>query len=468
MNDDKQEPNIQENDNFEEYGIDEAVPMTDRHYSFTDMMSTWIVANANPTSWYVGSTLGAMGMMGAIGVAFGGNIITYIILSLVGLMGYRMGIANMGLARVPFGIRGSKVPSLFNALQFVGWTGVNTFIAAIPLSGLLHSAFGMSPYGSENAGLTLFVSILIIMIPTVLISVVGGSQVIKIAQNISTVLLTVLSIWIFVRIFQNYQWADIVAWEPPSNIKMPFGVGIDALAALGFAWIMAVADYTRYTETKVAATVAPMLGATFGMVWFSLLGSISAIAVAITTNNFDPALADPGTITTMLGMGSVASILIVVSTIAVNLINIYSGGFSMLNVTNKLNPKVSMLILSVLATLLASVPIFAGDFLDTFSAFLEYLGAVFPPAIAIMIVDYFFLRKQQYQLDELSNEEGPYWYTNGFNWIAMGTWVAGALIFFTFGTLPIIQNTIGAVFLSFFSTMIIYSIVGKLFIKIEH
>lgn len=431
------------------------------------MMSTWVVANANPTSWYVGSTLGAMGMMGAMGVAFGGNIITYVILALVGLMGYRMGIANMGLARVPFGIRGSKIPSLLNALQFVGWAGVNTFIAAIPLSTILHHVFGLSPYGSENAGITLFLSILIIMVPTALISVLGGSQVIKIAQNISTVLLTILSVWIFIRIFQNYEWADIVAWQPPTEVKMPFGVGVDALAALGFAWIMAVADYTRYTKAKSAATASPMLGATFGMVWFSLLGSISAIAVAVSTNNFDPALADPGTITSMLGMGSIASILIVVSTIAVNLINIYSGGFSALNFSDKLNPKVAMLILSVLATTLASVPIFMGEFLDTFSAFLEYLGAAFPPAIAIMLVDYFILRDQKYELDELSNEDGPYWYKNGFNWWAIGLWLVGSLSFFVAGNIPMIQNTIGAVFFCFFSTMIIYYIIGKFFMGLE-
>lgn len=461
------ESNEEANGEFREYGIDEAVPKSDRHYSFADMMSTWVVANANPTSWYVGSTLGAMGMMGAMGVAFGGNIITYVILALVGLMGYRMGIANMGLARVPFGIRGSKIPSLLNALQFVGWAGVNTFIAAIPLSTILHHVFGLSPYGSENAGITLFLSILIIMVPTALISVLGGSQVIKIAQNISTVLLTILSVWIFIRIFQNYEWADIVAWQPPTEVKMPFGVGVDALAALGFAWIMAVADYTRYAKAKSAATASPMLGATFGMVWFSLLGSISAIAVAVSTNNFDPALADPGTITSMLGMGSIASILIVVSTIAVNLINIYSGGFSALNFSDKLNPKVAMLILSVLATTLASVPIFMGEFLDTFSAFLEYLGAAFPPAIAIMLVDYFILRDQKYELDELSNEDGPYWYKNGFNWWAIGSWLVGSLSFFVAGNIPMIQNTIGAVFFCFFSTMIIYYIIGKFFMGLE-
>lgn len=38
-------------------------------------------------------------------------------------------------------------------------------------------------------------------------------------------------------------------------------------------------------------------------------------------------------------MGSIANLLIVISTIAVNMINIYSGGFSTANISEKLPPR---------------------------------------------------------------------------------------------------------------------------------
>lgn len=456
----KEETGTDTSAEFEEYGVIDPVPESDRHYKFRDMLATWTVANANPTSWYVGSTLAAMGLLGAMSVTVVSNVVTYIILALVGLMGFRLGISNMGISRASFGIKGSKAPSFFNAFQFVGWCGVNTFIAAIPLTYVLNDYFGLAAYGSDHSGFTLLISVLLIMVPTAIIAVVGGSKTIKIAQNICTVLLTILSVWIFIRIFQEFSWTDIVAWNPPTGIQMPFGEGINALAALGFAWIMAVADYTRYTKTKQAATAAPMLGATFGIVWFALIGTISAIAVAIQTNNFDPAMSDPGSVATMLGMGNVANLMIVISTIAVNLINVYSGGFSTINFTSKLNPKSSMLIISILSTLVALIPIFSGNFLDTFQVFLGYLGAVFPPAIAIMIVDYYIHRDREYKMDELDKKGGTYWYRNGINWSTIMVWGLGALSYFVSGQFALINNTIGTVFFCFIFSAILYYFIG--------
>ena len=380
-------------DSYVEYDVYEPVPSQHRHSSFRDMASTWTVANANPTSWYVGSTLGILGFGAAIAVTMVGNIATYLILALVGAMGFVVGTSNMGLARIPFGIVGSKAPSVVNALQFVGWCGVNTYIAAIPLSNMLSGFLGLPAYGEDGSNVTLIISVLLIMAVTAVISLLGGSRTMAIAQNIAVICLIILSVWLTIRIFQNFSFSDITAWTPPADSGMTFGSGIDALAALGFAWIMAVADYTRYTKTKQAATVAPMLGATFGMVWFCLIGSVSAIAVAIQNGVFDPNMSDPGSVASMLGMGQIANIMIVVSTIAVNMINVYSGGYSTSNFSSKLKPRASMTIIAILATVLALVPLFAGSFLDTFQAFLGYLGAVFPPCIAIMIADYYVIRK---------------------------------------------------------------------------
>ena len=75
-----------------------------------------------------------------------------------------------------------------------------------------------------------------------------------------------------------------------------------------------------------------MIGATLGFLWFVLIGATGAIAVAVTNGGlFDPYSADLSYICSSLGMGSIANLLIVISTIAVNMINIYSGGFSTAN-----------------------------------------------------------------------------------------------------------------------------------------
>ncbi|QTQ13874.1 cytosine permease [Treponema parvum] len=444
------------NDSYVEYDVYEPVSSQHRYSSFRDMASTWTVANANPTSWYVGSTLGILGFGAAMAVTMLGNIATYLILAIVGAMGFVVGTSNMGLARVPFGIVGSKAPSVVNALQFVGWCGVNTYIAAIPLSNMLSGMLGL-----PATNVTLMFSVLIIMAITALISLLGGSRTMAIAQSVAVICLIILSVWLTIRIFQNFAFKEIMDWVPPADSGMTFGSGIDALAALGFAWIMAVADYTRYTKTKQAATIAPMLGATFGMVWFCLIGSVSAIAVAIQNGVFDPNMSDPGSVASMLGMGQIANIMIVVSTIAVNMINVYSGGYSTSNFSTKLKPRASMTIIAILATILALVPFFLGSFLDTFQAFLGYLGAVFPPCIAIMIADYVVIRKKNYVADDFNKKGGLYWYNNGVNWRAIVVWLLGAICYFISLRIPFIMDTIGAVFTCFIFTFVVYVLVGK-------
>lgn len=446
---------------YKDYDIDEYVPMEGRHFSFKDMMSTWICANANPTSWYVGTVIGALGFTGAVFAAAFGNPAVYLILALVGYMGYKVGTSTMGLARVSFGIVGSRVPSVINSMQFFGWCSVNTYIAAISMTYLLNYLFQIPAYGAPGGSAAMAISILAIMLITGAIAMYGGSRAIKISENLAVIGLVILSLWITYVALTTFSIKDIMVWRPDESIKISFGSAIDAIAALGIAWIMAVADYTRYTKTTRAATVAPMLGATFGMFWFCLVGSLSVIAVAVSTGSFDPYTADPATICSMLGLGQIANVLIIVSTIAVNLINVYSSGYSTSNFTDKLKPKTAMAIVVVLAIVLALIPLFVGSFLDLFQVFLGYLGAVFPPCIAIMIVDYYFLRKQKYDMSQLSKKMGAYWYSNGINWYAMLCFAAGVTSYFVSTKITFVASSFGSVFFCFFFTAILYYIVGS-------
>lgn len=71
---------------------------------------------------------------GAILVALVANPIAYVILAIVGLMGYKIGVSTMALTRPAFGIKGSILPTSLNTIVFLGWAVVNTFIAVISMS----------------------------------------------------------------------------------------------------------------------------------------------------------------------------------------------------------------------------------------------------------------------------------------------------------------------------------------------
>lgn len=55
---------------------------------------------------------------GAILVALVANPIAYVILAIVGLMGYKIGVSTMALTRPAFGIKGSILPTSLNTIVF--------------------------------------------------------------------------------------------------------------------------------------------------------------------------------------------------------------------------------------------------------------------------------------------------------------------------------------------------------------
>lgn len=431
---------------IKEYDFDEYIPEKDRHYDFKSLTVTWLNANANTSSWYVGSIIGALGFSGAVIASLIANPLSYVLLAFIGFMGYKVSTTSMGLARIPFGINGSKLPSFLNAFQYVGWCGVNTYMAAVALSHLAHNMFGFPVMGEKGSvGYSLMYIVILTVVMTILV-IKGGSKSIKIAENIAIIGIVALTLWITYVVVTSFSMHDIINWKPSASESISFGSAIDSIAALAMAWVVAGADYSRYAKNKIVSTVAPFIGANVGMLWLSIVGAISAIALAITNGVYNPDTADPASVCSVLGLGNIAQIMIIISVIAVNLLNIYSGGFCALNVSEKISPKISMGMITVGAAFLAIVPLISGSFMSAFQIFLGYLGAVFPPCIAIMIVDYYLIRKGQYKHNELTKKGGSYWYVKGYNIKAIASWLIGSVVYFVLGRIPMISGTIGCVF----------------------
>ena len=64
---------------------------------------------------------------------------------------------------------------------------------------------------------------------------------------------------------------------------------------------------------------------------------------------------------------------------------------------------------------------------DLGDAFLAYNGTMYAPISGILFIDYFWLRKQRLSLWSIFDDapSGAYYYSRGFNWIALGSLVLG-------------------------------------------
>lgn len=448
---------------YRDYGVEEFVPDKARHYGFMDMISTWVGANCQPNTWYIGGCLAASGFAIASGVILIANPLSYIILALVGFMAYKIPTTSMGLIRFSFGIRGSRFMAAIHTITQIGWAAVGSYLGSVSLSYMFNAMWGWPCYGMEGSTWVLALGILICSGLTGIFVCLGGSKSVKLAENIAVVAMTVLSIWITYAVLKTFPLSEVMSWKPAEDVAMPLGVGIDSIAAYSLGWVICVAEFTRYTKTKKAATVAPVIGATIGICWFALVGTIAVIASALTTGVFDPNTSDPSSVAATLGLGFPAFLVILLSVVTTTMISMFCCSASALNVVPKKIPNKKMnYYIAVICTVCSFLPLLFNSFLDFFYAFMDLLGLVFPPLAAIMIVDYYLIRKKKYIQEEISNKEGPYWYKNGINIYAILGWIVGVAAYLIFKSVGVVTSSIGAVFPAMLAAGIAYYVFGKI------
>lgn len=188
------------------------------------------------------------------------------------------------------------------------------------------------------------------------------------------------------------------------------------------AWLLTfspyVADYSRYlpentSPSKVFWTT--YLGSGAAVIWMMSLGAYLAAAIPNFDSNGSQNVAN------ILGHGFTSAIylIIVLGIIGANLFNIY-GGF--LSIITTLEPFTSirgtvktkfiiMFIVFAIGTIIAIEG--RGQFLSSFSGFLSFLLFFMIPWTTINLIDYYFIRKGQYNVKALSDLDGEY---GRFNW----------------------------------------------------
>jgi len=126
-----------------EYKATDQVPSEARAFTGWDQFALWFAAASLPAAWlYGGYMTGAYGLPGAFALIFLVSTITFIPWALIGYIAADKGASSVSLLRPAFGLRGSKLPSIFYLFFGYGWAAVNVFIAAISISFVFNLTLG--------------------------------------------------------------------------------------------------------------------------------------------------------------------------------------------------------------------------------------------------------------------------------------------------------------------------------------
>ena len=105
---------------LEREGI-QIIPESEQKTGLWDMAFVWFCANVAVPRLLMGGSMAGLGFARAAAMLLWGNVLVILPLLALGVIGYKVRIPTMAAARMTFGIKGSYVPAIANAVQLIGW-----------------------------------------------------------------------------------------------------------------------------------------------------------------------------------------------------------------------------------------------------------------------------------------------------------------------------------------------------------
>jgi len=158
-------------------------------------------------------------------------------------------------------------------------------------------------------------------------------------------------------------------------------------------------------------------------------------------------------------------LVIVITSTTANAVNLMAAGSALTNIFHRLKLTPALWIVTLIATVMTFIPVYIASFLTTFETFLDGIGMFLGPEIAIFLIDFFLIRKKQYQVAELSKVDGEYWYKKGVNLLAIVTWLIGVASYLGLNKLDFIVHSVGATFPAMIITALCYYFSSKFITK---
>lgn len=318
----------------------------------------WFGAAVSIAEILTGTLIAPLGFSKGFLAILIGHLIGCVLLYFAGLIGAKSERSAMETVKLSFGQRGSLIFSVLNILQLIGWTAVMILGGAATANAIVH--LGGDWIWSLIIGAMIAVWVLIGL---------------KNLGSINTVAMS--GLFILTIVLSTVIFKGNANFIPIDSIS--FGAAVELSAAMPLSWLPLISDYTRTAQKPKRATAVSAIVYFFTSTWMYIIG----MSATIFTGESDIAK-----IMISAGLGVVALLIIVLSTVTTTFLDVYSAGVSSESIWKRFKEKPVAITVCVLGTLLA---IFTP--ITQFEKFLYLIGSVFAPMIAILITDYFVIKK---------------------------------------------------------------------------
>jgi nucleobase:cation symporter-1, NCS1 family len=383
---------------------------TERTMGFGNTIMVWLAANMVVTTLLTG-TLFVPGILylQAILIILLGTLLGVGVLALVGCIGTRTGLPTMVLTRGSFGVRGGTFPALLNLAVLMGWSWVQALLAGIAVNSAVESLTGFS-------NVVLFT---VLCQGLVVLLALFGHQGIERVEPFIAVVMIGLALFVFYTAFSAFGFGEFASIPADPSTGMTAAIAFDVVVATAISWTVLSADFNRNATSQLGGIGGTVIGYTASTSLAMSLGVTAAAYAQLkggAAQGFDAAVL-------VENFGIPAAIVVFLSVMATNTLVVYGMIMSYLNLRPRsgfLGPALVIGLISILGATWQGV-------LNYFLDFLLLIGTFFVPVFAIMLADYYVLRRGEYSVREiLKRRGGRYWFTGGFNLPAWAAYVVGA------------------------------------------
>lgn len=423
------------------YMNDDLLPTsaTERTWSTYNIGMLWVGMVICITGFSFAAALIALGMgtiPALINVAIG-NLIVLIPMQLNSHAGTRYGIPFPVFARISFGRLGSHLPSLMRAIVAAGWCAVQCWVGGAAFSSII-AIFSDS---WDTDGMGRFIGFGLFLIVTLILGL-KGSEGIKVLESIGSPILLVLCVGLLVWIISlgnsnGLSVADMfLAGNEAERLAENGGflyvflAGITSNIAVWATLALNIPDFSRYAKSQKAQFRGQLYAMPTSVI---VLATIGAMFAKVTEVVYGKAEFDPTAVLLHLNnkvILFVVSVGVIIATLTTNMAaNVVAPANGFANLApKKISYKVGIIITCILCIVYRPWWMYgdAGAFMFTW---LGTCGTILGPVAAILVADYFVVKKKRINVKALYDEhDDTYTYYKGWNWRAIVSWVLAFIV----------------------------------------
>ncbi|WP_035323797.1 NCS1 family nucleobase:cation symporter-1 [Peribacillus kribbensis] len=413
------------------------VPKEKRTWGWVSYSMIWMGMVHNIVSYELAGSLIAMGMSvwQALGAVLLSNVALIAAIWLNSAAGTKYGLPFPVLIRASFGYKGAHIPVLIRAFVAIFWFAVQTYAGSKAVGAVIGVIYpgwqSLSHYSFLGMAVNDWIGFgTFWLLHAWVIS--HGMERVRRFEMWAGPLVIILGLGLV-------YWAVDTAngfgplFAVPHTLSggefwKNFFLSVTGMIGVLATLVLNIPDLTRFSRSQKDQLIGQGIGLPLMMTFFAFM---SIMITAGTIIAFGKPITDPVALLTQFDNPIVVllgAFSLLIATLSVNVVaNVVSPAYDLINlIPSKLNFVKAGLISIVIGLFFA--PWLWFNNANSIFTIVGAIGGMLGPVSGIMIVDYFIIRKKQYDLNSFFIKEGQYSYNNGWNPRAFLATVIGVIV----------------------------------------